>query len=126
MYNEVITLLKRTYSVDEYGDTAETVSTRDVFAEIRSIGMREKYEALQAGLDPEYTFILADYFEYENEDECTYEGQLYRIIRTFRNGQTMELVVTRAADNIIMTTTASMSVDNINELLTGGRVGRSR
>jgi len=126
MYNEVITLQKRSYSVDEYGDTVETLSTRDVFAEIRSIGMREKYEALQAGLDPEYTFVLADYFEYENEDECTYEGQLYRVIRTFRNGQTMELVVTRAADNIIMTTTASMSVDNINELLTGGRVGRNR
>jgi SPP1 family predicted phage head-tail adaptor len=125
MYNEVITLQKRSYSVDEYGDTVETLSTRDVFAEIRSIGMREKYEALQAGLDPEYTFVLADYFEYENEDECTYEGQLYRVIRTFRNGQTMELVVTRAADNIIMTTTASMSVDNINELLTGGRVGRN-
>lgn len=125
MYNEVITLQKRSYSVDEYGDTVEILSTRDVFAEIRSIGMREKYEALQAGLDPEYTFVLADYFEYENEDECTYEGQLYRVIRTFRNGQTMELVVTRAADNIIMTTTASMSVDNINELLTGGRVGRN-
>lgn len=125
MYNEVITLQKRSYSVDEYGDTVETLSTRDVFAEIRSIGMREKYEALQAGLDPEYTFILADYFEYENEDECTYNGELYRVIRTFRNGQTMELVVTRAADNIIMTTTASMSVDNINELLTGGRVGRN-
>ena len=102
MYNEVITLLKRSYTVDDLGDTTATFAPREVFAEIRSIGMREKYEALQAGLDPEYTFVLADYFEYENEDRCTYEGQLYRIIRTYRNGQTLELVVTRAADNDII------------------------
>jgi len=101
MYNEVISLIKRTYVRDDYGDTTATTTSRDVFAEIRSIGMREKYEALQAGLNPEYTFVLADYLEYDGEDEVEYNTLGYRVIRTFRNGQTMEIVVTKAANNTI-------------------------
>lgn len=101
MYNEVISLVKKAYALDDYGDTVATTTSRDVFAEIRSIGMREKYEALQAGLNPEYTFVLPDYLEYQDEDEITYKTLLYRVIRTFRNNQTLEIVVTRAANNSI-------------------------
>lgn len=95
MYNEVITLVSKTYTIDEYGDTQATRTEREVFARIKSIGMKEKYEALQAGLDPEHTFILPDYYEYDNETEILYEGNTYRVIRTYRNGKTLEIVVTR-------------------------------
>ena len=97
MYNEVITLVSKTYTLDEYGDVSATLSTREVFARIRSIGMKEKYEALQAGLNPEYTFILPDYYEYDNEDEIQYNDDTYRVIRTYRNGKELEIVVTRDA-----------------------------
>lgn len=95
--DDVITLVTKTYTVTDYGDVTATESTRDVFADIRSVGMREKYEALQAGLDPEFVFVLTDFEEYEGEDEIEYNGERYRVIRTYRNGQTLEITVTRDA-----------------------------
>lgn len=95
MSNDVIKLVAKTYTVDSYGDSVATKTQREVFAEIRSIGMKEKYEALQAGLNPEYTFVLSDYYEYENEDEVIYNQETYRVIRTYRKDKTIEIVVTR-------------------------------
>ena len=100
MCNDVISLVSKSYTTDEYGDTVIAREPREVFAEVRSIGMKEKYEALQAGLNPEYTFVLADYYEYEDEDEIVYQGKQYRVIRTYRKDQTIEIVVTRDASEV--------------------------
>lgn len=110
MCNDVIKLVAKTYTLDAYGDVSASKTPREVFAEVRSIGMKEKYEALQAGLNPELTFVLADYYEYDDEDEVVYNDKTYRVIRTYRNGQTIELVVTRDASvPAATTTTASIS-----------------
>lgn len=95
--DDIITLVAKTYTITDYGDVTITKTTRDVFADVRSVGMREKYEALQAGLNPEFVFVLADYYEYDGEDEITYDGDTYRVIRTYRNGQSLEITVTRDA-----------------------------
>lgn len=97
MYVETITLIGKTYAVDDYGDSVATESNRVVFAKVKSIGMREKYEALQAGLNPELTFVLPDYLEYNNETEVVYKNERYRVIRTYRNSNTIEIVVTKDA-----------------------------
>ena len=95
MQNDVITLVKKQTTYDEYGYPVVNTTEREVFAEVRSVGMREKYEALQAGLNPELTFVLADYYDYENESEILYEGEPYYVLRTYRNGLRLEIVVTR-------------------------------
>lgn len=95
MQNDVIKLVSKTTTHNSYGYLVVTPVEREVFAEVKSVGMREKYEALQAGLNPELTFILADYYDYENEDEIIYEGEHYRVLRTYRNGLRLEIVVTR-------------------------------
>lgn len=100
MQNDVIKLIGKSFAVDEYGDSVANESIHEVFAEVKSVGMREKYEALQAGLNPEFTFVLADYLEYDDEPEIEYQGKRYRMIRTYRNGQTIEIVVTRDASEV--------------------------
>ena len=95
--DDVITLVSKAYTISDYGDVTVTETARDVFADIRSVGMREKYEALQAGLNPEFVFVLADYEEYDGEDEIDYNSERYRVIRTYRNGQSLEITVTRDA-----------------------------
>ena len=40
--------------------------------------------------------VLADYLDYEGERLVEYNGQRYRVIRTYRAGQSMELTVERA------------------------------
>lgn len=82
--NEVLTLIK--------GE-----ASREVFCRVASIGMKEFYEASARDFYPEMKFILADYLEYDNEQLVEHNGQMYRVLRTFRTGQELEIVVTRAS-----------------------------
>ena len=92
---DVITLIEQTRGVDDYGDPVITESARDVFARLGSIGQKEFYQAHAVGLQPEIKFVLADYLDYKGEDLVQYEGQRYRVLRTFRNGQELEITVYR-------------------------------
>lgn len=91
--NEVITLIHQTHGVDDYGDPTITESTRDVFAKLGSIGQQEFYQAHAVGLKPEIKFVLTDYLDYDGESLVIYEGQRYRVLRTFRKGQELEITV---------------------------------
>ena len=90
---EVLTLIQQAHGVDEYGDTVTTETTREVFGRLASIGQAEFYQAHAVGLKPELKFILADYLDYENETLVEYLGQRFRVLRTFRNGQELELTL---------------------------------
>lgn len=89
--NEIATLIKRTY------DGATRVETRrEVFCGERSIGQREFYAASSTDYRPELKLVLADYLEYDGETLADYKGQRYRILRTYRTGQELELTLERA------------------------------
>lgn len=92
---DVITLIKQTRGVDDYGDPVITETARDVFAKMGSIGQKEFYQAHAVGLQPEIKFVLADYLDYEGENLVQYEGQRYRVLRTYRKGQELEITVFR-------------------------------
>lgn len=92
--NDVLTLVGRVYADDGYTIAEET--RRDVFCRLASIGQSEFYQAAAAALHPELKFILADYMEHEGEQLCIFAGEWYRVIRTYRAGQTLELTVQRA------------------------------
>lgn len=70
---------------------------RDVFCRLRSIGMKEFYEAHARDFYPEVVFILADYLDYANEQLVEHNGQRYTVLRTYRTGQELELVAARAS-----------------------------
>lgn len=95
MQNDVITLVSVANTVNELGDTVSVRTEREIFAEVRSIGMKETYEALAHGLKPELTFVLADYYDYNDEMIVIYEEKEYRVLRTYRNSNALELVVTK-------------------------------
>lgn len=88
--NEVLTLIKRTPGTDE-------ITKRDVFCSLCSVGMREFYQSHAADIHPEAVFVLADYLDYEGETLADYNGQRYHVLRTYRSGQELELVVVRAS-----------------------------
>ena len=94
--NDVLTLIKRVPGKNEAGDPIITETTRDVFCGVRSIGMREFYQANAVDFHPEATFILADYLDYDGETACEHDGQRYTILRTYRTRQELELTVERA------------------------------
>lgn len=89
--NEVAVLIKRDY------DGATRVETkREVLCGVRSIGMKEFYSANSTDFHPELTLVLADYLDYNGETLADFGGLRYRILRTYRAGQTMELTLERA------------------------------
>lgn len=91
MYNEVIKLARSTSETDESGN--EVYSTREVMASVRSIGMREFYEAATSDFKPDCKAILADHRDYENQRIAIWEGEVYRVIRIYRKGKQVELTL---------------------------------
>ena len=93
--NEIIKLITVTKTVDDYGDPVIQETAREVFAKLGSIGQAEFYQAHATGLKPELKFVLADYLDYEGETLVEHDGQRYRVLRTYRSGQELELTVYR-------------------------------
>lgn len=73
---------------------------RDVFAEVKSVGMKETYTALSQGLSPAFTFVLQLAEDYADEREILFHGERYRVIRTYRNGDGIEITVERARSDV--------------------------
>lgn len=72
---------------------ATTEKENQVFCTVKSVGMNEAYQAMSNGLKPSFVFVLSDYSDYNGEKICKYNGTRYRIVRTYRSGQSIELTV---------------------------------
>lgn len=95
MCNDVITLVQPETRLDDYGDIQTVETSREVFAQCMSIGQSEFYQAASTGLKPELRFRLADYYDYQDEPVVIHQGTRYRVLRTYRSGQRLELTVYR-------------------------------
>lgn len=98
MYNDVIELGKPVIIEDDYGNQIKEYSFKEVFAEVKSVSQSEYYTAAQSGFKPAFKMILADYYDYDEEDTVLYGGVLYHIIRTYRNGLQLELTVEKKVE----------------------------
>lgn len=103
MFDDVITLKKETNTVNEYGDTVKTFTSRNVFAEVKSISQSEFYQAQAVGLKPEIKFVIADFADYQDEkilSYCPFGGvtEDYTILRTYRNKINLEIVCKRGIE----------------------------
>lgn len=74
---------------------ASTATPRTVFCDVASVSQKEFYTATAQGLQPEYRFILADHAEWQGERMCEFHNEKYHIIRTYRNGDAIELTAER-------------------------------
>lgn len=93
--NDILILIQQTQGVDEYGDPTITETRREVFCDKASIGQKEFYQAHAVGLQPEMKLVLADHLDYNGEQLVEYDGQRFRVLRTYRTGLELELVVYR-------------------------------
>lgn len=88
--NEVLTLISREPGTD-------SISKRDVFCKVASIGQAEFYQSYAIDVHPEAKFVLADYLDYNGETLADYNSKRYTILRTYRTGQALELTVAQAS-----------------------------
>ena len=93
MMTDILKLIAEEKTVDRYGDTVVTESSRQVFCREESVGQKEFYQAAAVGLTPEIKLVLSDYLDYQNEKLVLYNGDRYRVLRTYRKGQELELIL---------------------------------
>ena len=103
MFDSIIKLITEVDTVDEYGDTTTTETERTIFAEVKSIGQNEFYQAQAVGLKPEIKFVIADFADYQNEKKLKYTSfggteEVYSILRTYRTKYNLEIVCARGIE----------------------------
>ena len=81
----VIKLIKRTITADDLGYPVATENARETFCSVESVTRSEYFQAGKAGLAPAHVFRV-NAIEYEGEEEIEYEGQRFRVYRTYKNG----------------------------------------
>lgn len=96
MYNETIYLAREVpgKETDEYEDAIMELEKVELFAEQRSIGQKEFYQAQTEGEKPEVKFVIPDYLDYDGQRIVIHEGIRYKFLRTFRKNGSTELEIT--------------------------------
>ena len=100
-----IQLCKKTQTLNSYGDIVETLTKRTVYAEEMSVGMNEVYQAMAVGYKPQVKFRLENFMDYQGEEIVEYapflstDSYQYRVLRTYRSGDQLELVCYNSIDN---------------------------
>lgn len=94
--DDVIKLISKSYTVDEYGNQIETPTYRQVFCKVNSVVRTEFYNAAQANMHPSYVFTLSHYKDYHNEPALKYTDwtgveRTYTITRTYVYGDHIDL-----------------------------------
>ena len=90
--NEFIYLVDESFEADEIGNDTAILTERGVWADVDSVTQSEYNMAAQNGLKPEYRFrVWAN--EYRGAQKVKYGGKQYRIYRTYKNLDLMELYV---------------------------------
>ena len=96
LYSDVANLIAQTYTVNSIGDAVPTETSRQVYVEVKSLGLKRKIEAMATGLNVEFKLILADVQEYNDEKIVEYKGVRYNVLNVFvADDQSVELTVGR-------------------------------
>ena len=94
LFAETANLIKQTFTINEVGDSIASETSRMVFVEFQSIGLKRKIDALATGLNVEFKLLLKDIAEYEDEKVIEYKNKRYNIKNVFiRDDQAVELTV---------------------------------
>ena len=93
--SNVIKLIKAVQTQDDYGVWRETLTSRQVFCDVRSVNRSEFFEAGRSGLNPEFVFTVF-FADYEDETLLEFDGKTYSIYRTYlTRSDTLELYAER-------------------------------
>ena len=96
LYSDVANLTAQTYTVNSIGDAVPTETSRQVYVEVKSLGLKRKIEAMATGLNVEFKLILADVQEYNDEKIVEYKSVRYNVLNVYvADDQSVELTVGR-------------------------------
>ena len=92
MFKDVIYLVSETEAQDDYGQIVGTNAIKkQVFADLKSVGRNEFYQAQTAGFNPKLIFHIRK-ADFAFEKKVEYDGEEYRVIRTYESEKTGEFI----------------------------------
>ncbi len=86
-YDHELILISKTWEKDEYGNMRPVETRTAILCKVKSIGRSEFYSAAMADLRPEIVFVIHA-CEYGSEQEVEFDGEKYRVIRTYKGDAT--------------------------------------
>ena len=90
-----IYLVTELWQEDAFGVSQPTLSKRQVYANVVSVGQREFFEGGRAGLNPEFKMTMFA-FDYAGEQTVEYMGRMLDVYRTYQaTDDTVELYCSR-------------------------------
>lgn len=95
--DDVLTLISAdSWEIDNVGNQIAVTSKREVWARLESVSRAEFAAGGEQNLKPELMAIICR-FDYEGEEEAEYNGNKYRIYRTYAplDSDRIELYLTR-------------------------------
>ena len=102
-FRDVISLVSISYSDNDYGNSIEKETKKEVYADVQGIRQSEFYQANATGLKPEKTFVIRA-IEYNNEPKVYYNSKYYTVIRTYdKDGELLELVCSEKVGHEVRT-----------------------
>lgn len=91
MWCDTLELGKLEIAVNDNGVEEETITTREVFCNEKSVTTNEYYQSSQNGNEIKIIFEVKQ-IDYEKEQFVLYENETYKIIRTYKtNSEDIEL-----------------------------------
>lgn len=95
---EAITLIGETPGAHGVFDPPEE-TRNEVPCSVRSVGYNEFYAAKNAGIEPSVVFVLALAEDYAGEKVVEWNGARYRVIRTWMQGDGIEITCEPATND---------------------------
>ena len=82
-------------TADKFGNPIQTIEKRQVYAEKKAVRQSEFFQAAAVGFKPEIVLEVHS-FEYQNEEKCILEGEMFKIYRAYpiKNTERTELYLT--------------------------------
>lgn len=94
--DNVAFLLKEIKTQNELGDYVSEIVKKEVYCFVDSVNSTEFFEASKNGIRAQIRVSLFVY-DYENEEEIEFDGINYKIYRTFRKNDNIELYCSEKA-----------------------------
>lgn len=91
MWSDTLELGRLKVIVNDNGVEKETLITREVFCNEKSVTTNEYYQSSQNGNEIKVVFEVKQ-IDYEKEQYVIYEGEAYKVARTYKiNSEDIEL-----------------------------------
>lgn len=94
MFDDICYLISENREQDDTGVWRKEPTKRQVFCKIRSVSGAEFHNGGRDGLNPQF-MIVTFHANYNGEREVEVEGETFAIYRHYRNGDYIELYVSR-------------------------------